>query len=134
MISLLIAEHGDLQIGRNKMAKENQKEVFYVGLNDPRGVRKNVLESTRDLIQTIKSQDNLKQIRTQKFMLIEELKNQMVQVDNLMNRLKRALPSSRDKEQSIPMPKKKINAPRKIKDIDKLEAELADIEAKLSGM
>jgi len=118
------------------MEKENQKEVFYVGLNNPKEIRKSVLESTRDIIQVIKTQDSLKQIRTKKYVLIEELKNQMVQIDNLMNRLKRALPSSREKEQTSPSisNKRRIEAPRKIKDIDKLEAELADIEAKLGEL
>ncbi|MBW2986943.1 hypothetical protein KY336_00180 [Candidatus Woesearchaeota archaeon] len=124
-----------------KKKEKKEKEVFYVGVSDPAELRKDVLESIKDIIVIMKTYENFKAIRVAKAKQVAHLKEIIAQIMLLNNKLKRELPKTRIRakpekeikafemkkiEKKVPVHKKKMS------EIEKLETELADIEKKLT--
>jgi hypothetical protein len=125
------------------MAKQkvpDKKEIFYVGVTDPTEVRRNLLESTRDIVIFLRTYENFKRIRAEKVREIEKLKLQIQEITRILNKLRRDLPKTRLREKAEEIVEKggrkpvvKISQPRKTEgsDVDRLEQELNAIEEKL---
>jgi len=119
--------------------KQNQaKEIFYVGLRDPTEVRRNLLESSKDIVVFLKTYENFKQVRIQKIEEINKLKGQIQQIAKLINKLRRELPKTRLREKSEEAVRqggvRKISIPPRKQassDVEKLQSELSAIEEKL---
>ena len=123
------------------MEKEQEKEIFYVGIKDPRELRRALLESTKDVVVFLKTYDNLKSIRLKKFEETQKLKLVVEELSRLMAKLQRELPKTRlrivseekarkAKSTAKQKPKPKVSA----SDVEKLELELKDIEEKLKSL
>jgi len=119
------------------MAKKEQEEVFYVGLRNPKDVRRYVLESTRDLVLLLRSFESLKHIRMQKVELQQNVQKEIAAIKKLVLQLKRNLPQTRLREE-VEKPKKKekqatshVLKKHYASDVERLEAELTAIEEKL---
>jgi hypothetical protein len=122
-----------------KKKKEQGKELFYVGVRDPTEVRRNLLESSRELVVFLKTYENFKRIRIQKVEEINKLKLLINQISRTINKLRRDLPKTKLREKSEETIKKGgerriVKMPVKVKamsDVERLESELTDIEEKL---
>jgi hypothetical protein len=64
------------------------EEIFYVQIENAREFRKNSLEATRLVIQTLQSLDRLKKIRARKADVIKRLTDLMVEIDKLCEEVK----------------------------------------------
>ncbi|MBW3013377.1 hypothetical protein KY325_04240 [Candidatus Woesearchaeota archaeon] len=124
-----------------KKKEKEEKEVFYVGVTDPAELRRDVLESIKDIITILKTYENFKSVREEKAKQTLKLKDLVAQITLLINKLKRELPKTRIRakpEKEIKAIERKeevkmVQVPRKkMSEIEKLEAELTDIEKKLS--
>ncbi|MBW2963404.1 hypothetical protein KY306_01360 [Candidatus Woesearchaeota archaeon] len=54
-------------------AQPEKKEIFYVGVQDPVEVRRNVLEVSRDMVQFLQQHQKLTSVRNEKTEAIKHL-------------------------------------------------------------
>ena len=66
---------------------------FFVGIYDPQDVRRNVLESSKEVVNSLQSHDSLKSIRRNKLKCYKEMRQIMVELDFLVNKLEKSLPN-----------------------------------------
>jgi hypothetical protein len=97
---------------------------FFVGIYEPIDVRRTVLESSKEIVESLQSSTNLKKIRKEKLLLYEEMRQIMSEIDMLVTRLNKKLPKSHLRKKDI---KKEI--PPEIK---KLEKQLRNIETEFN--
>ena len=116
--------------------KEDQPEVFYVGVSQPTEMRRNVLEAMKDTILVLKTYERISQKRTAKVEKILKLKTVVGEIDLLLNAVKRRLPKTRVRAQTAEdqTPRAKTRTVPRLGEIERLEQELGSIEEKLGKL
>ena len=106
-----------------------KEKPLFVGVEDSKGIRMSLLESSRDIVKTLQAFENLRATRIEKVEKIMLLKNTIKEIEDIKNMLNEKIPDyglSIKKEKSSPKTKEKTD------EIKKLEQELSYIEEKLS--
>lgn len=142
------------------MAKkeEEKEEVYYVGVKDPVEIRRSLLESSREIVQYLQRAERFKATRSEKAEEFAKLKETMRELNSLMRKLRTALPKTKIRarlhkheeevlkeeliEKNIEAAKEKGKVeeekikekPAGISELEKLEAELGEIESRLTKM
>ena len=80
---------------KTKKVKPEKKEIFYVGVQDPVEVRRNVLEVSRDMVQFLQQHQKLTSVRNEKTEAIKHLRQDVSELKTLINKLRRALPKTK---------------------------------------
>ena len=125
--------------------KENSNEMYFVEIKDSANVRREVLESLRDIIGILQRFEQFKHIKHEKYEQIQKLRLLMRQANKLMGNMKSYLPAANfkapaeTKPEPAPKPSKKGKKKGKEKkpahkpmtELDRLQAELGAIEGKL---
>jgi len=112
---------------------------YFVRINDARGVRRRILESSKEMLYALKGHYRMLELRDKKREAAEELRATMNGLAELSTRLQALLPveSLKEIEQYLPKrrkaPKRKeAEAPETPKDdVGRLEKALANIEERL---
>ena len=126
-----------------------KEELFFVEVRDPNNVKKNILESLKDIVQSLQKFERFKEIRYQKMESINKLRKDLRDMNKMISDLKGFLPEARLREvklnpvlreapktRSSRKPKKEITeqANKPGSELQKLESELSAIEEKLKGL
>lgn len=137
-------------VKRRKAKKLPEKaEVYYMGIPNPVEIRKNILESARDMVQFLQMFEKFRIIREEKKQASALLKKHVRELTTLTNKIKTMLPKTSLRTKSKKIEPEKIEkvetiealkeAPQKselpdidVDDIEELETELRDIEDKLN--
>ncbi|MBW3014979.1 hypothetical protein KY330_01000 [Candidatus Woesearchaeota archaeon] len=138
--------------------KETKKEIFYVGVKDPIEIRRTLLESSKEMVHAMQRYERFKEVRKEKIDEVQNLKEIISEIKKLANKLKQLLPETElrikaNKEKVNMLKKKSANKqkteikkaqviekplvmpkPRATSELEKLEAELANIENKLGKL
>ena len=137
------------RLGKMK-EKEQSNELFFVQVKEPSEVRRNILESLREIIEVLKRFEKFKRIRHEKLENINKLRGLLRETNKVFGTLKSKLPqtnlratvageapkhpkkhhkkSKKAKVVEEKMPKKEIT------EADKLEEQLSVIESKLKSL
>jgi len=113
---------------------KDQDEVFYANIESSVEVHRSILESSKNVLSSLKKYEAFRQIRKYKIEYLMQLKHVMGEINLLANRLRRELPktglraAAKKKASELTPPKTR---PRPKADIDRIEEDLDDIEAKL---
>jgi predicted nucleic acid-binding Zn-ribbon protein len=118
---------------------EEPKSQFYVSVDNPSELHRAVLLASRETLLILKNLERIKHIRDQKNQTITKFNAEVTALRAQVNRLIKELPKyHQQKETHSKKPTKvtlpKIEAPKPITEIDKLESELSAIEQKLSSL
>lgn len=127
--------------------------VVYVGIEEPINLRRALLESSKSMVHLLRGQQNVAQLRAAKHKSVEDLRNILAQINELVTQAKQLVPPR--ETINLPMPEKEEKA-EKVKvvkakakpvpvkkpklavrveaHVDKLERELQDIEKKLKTL
>jgi len=114
---------------------------FYVGVKEPVSLRRNLLESSKSIVQSLKDYEKLKSIREERHEKILEFKNKIDEMTILLSDLKEHLPRHglregvyvKNKTEKTKKGKtKKVEI--KTNEIEMLENDLAEIESRLGSM
>ncbi len=132
------------------VAKAREPE-YMVQLSDPKMVRKDLLESLREIIIFMQGYEKFRKVQEEKIKIFHALKNDVKELSNIVEfKLKRRLPKGKlrpvtgegpmpslpeTEEEKPEVPVERRTAPVKAKpmpnDLDELEAQLQDIEGQL---
>ncbi len=120
--------------------------TYFVRIDNPSDLRRQILENSKSVIESLKRIEKIRDIRADKYNNIVKLKEILSELFELTSRLRSSLPQPK----MSPVIKKKVfkkaaektqttavrpAAPKaKSNDLDKLESELSDIESKLSKL
>ncbi len=126
------------------MAKSEKEKKFYVALNNPVGVRRTILEASKDIIKSLQRYEKSKEIRKQKIEAIFEVRKLIRDIKKLTSSINSKLPylpkvqkrkekKKVEKEKIAPELKKELEKV-KATDLKKLEDELKNIETELSKL
>jgi len=118
------------------MAKKEQQDEYFVGLTSPDDVKRGVLESSKELLGSMKGVENLKDIREEKKEEIANLKKIVKSSSLLMSKIKNRLPkvhplikkTEKEEEPAVSRPV------RMVSEVDRLQSELDEIEKKLNSL
>ena len=141
--------------------KEVKKESFYVGLKDPIEMRRTILESSKEVVQYLQRFERFKKVRSDKAEEIAKLKVITADASKLIRKLKSELPKTslraplhnhelkekksqviaqiKEAQENQPLdlkqqePKKKAKE-KEMTELQKLEAELSEIESRLVNL
>jgi len=111
--------------------------VVFVSVNTPLNLRRNVLESSKEVIECLKRYESLKIIRKEKHDNIMKFKEDTEEVLNLISKLNSVLPAIKiEGEKPILEKKEFFKELRSVPttEIEKLQYELDDIESKLNSL
>ncbi|MBD3203322.1 hypothetical protein GF327_03450 [Candidatus Woesearchaeota archaeon] len=111
---------------------KEQNQDFFVGVDNPMDIRRNLLESSRELIQTLQSYEKIKKIRELKIKRIKQLRTVGKELDMLFSKLKDTLPKTHLRAKVVEPAKTKIKKKKGINTLDNLEVQLKDIEREIS--
>ncbi|MBW2998621.1 hypothetical protein KY321_03710 [Candidatus Woesearchaeota archaeon] len=113
-------------------------EENYVGIRNPVEIRRSILETSKDVISNLKTFEELREIRIEKFSLIEEYNSELEDLKKLIAKLKRIFPKNKISVDNKPKEVKKKVVKQKVipepKDLSDFEDELDSLEEKLSLM
>lgn len=134
-----------------KMEKES-KDIFFVEVSGPGEVRRNILESLKDIVETLQRFEKFKQARKEKLHSVSKLSSDLKGINRMLSNLKAAVPETKLreikikavlKEEKKEKPKKRGHGkkhkeaePRQkpLTEVERLESELGAIEEKLRGL
>ena len=129
--------------------KEQPHSVFFVEITDPEGLRRNILEVIKDIIQNLQRFERFKSMRREKTESIKKLKSNIDEMHKLFLDLRHSLPETKirpviERAEIQPARKaeiKEVRAPKKtahkessLSELGKLQDELSSIEKKLEGL
>ena len=132
--------------------KQQSDELFFVQVKDPNEVRRNILETLKEIVEVLQRFEKFKHVRHEKIEKINHLRVLIKQANKILGDLKAKLPQtnlramvakeiSRLPKKTHHKGKKKIieektdKAPkREMTELDKLESELSAIEGKLKSL
>ncbi|MBU0471238.1 MAG: hypothetical protein KKF65_01340, partial [Nanoarchaeota archaeon] len=124
-------------------------ETFFRKIEEPNQARRKVLESSKSIIQNLKSYQKILQIREQKTEKIRELKIELKEINLFLDKLKDSFPTelitkfeeeeSKKKEKVVVSDKKSKKTTKKSKKVSQKErvvepSELTKLENKLSDI
>ena len=126
-------------------------ELFFVQVKEPNEIRKNILETLRDIVEVLKRFEKFKYIRHEKIENINKLRGLLRETNKMLGTLKAKLPQTSLRatvvKETTKQPKKihhkkgkkskvvEEKMPKKeMTEVDKLEAELSAIESKLKSL
>ena len=115
------------------MAKLSEEKELFIGIKKPKELRKELLESLRDTINLLKKSEDMKKARAERYEAVAELRGAMNDVALDLAKLEQMLPKyTFEKPKVEEGAKEKKEKPRaKEEEIELLERELAEVEAKL---
>lgn len=131
------------KIKASAKSKEKTKEPLFVGISNPVLVRRNLLLSSKELIDALKRQEGLVDLRLRKENYLVEFKRIADELVVLNKKLRTHLPKVplREKEVRHVIPVRALSEgpeapilPRKSSHIELLEKELSRIESKLDAL
>jgi len=123
------------------VSKKKVETPYFIGLNDPIEIRKNLLEPTREVIQFLQSYEQFKKIKEEKTQTILQLKEDFRLIKASINALRRQLPRGKIKlEKPSENIKEEVQKERKkpvkktLTELDALDQELGNIEQTLGNL
>jgi len=132
-----------------------KEEALYVGVQSPIELRKVILEATRDAVEMLQNYEKFRAVKEEKVKTVAQLQDQIKELARLINKLKLELPKidvriKLHKEEEMieaekrvakeaGKPKKKTvkskeavpKRTKELSELEKLEAELTNIEQRL---
>jgi len=120
--------------------EKESKNIFFVEIHDSEGVKRNVLESLKDIVESLQRFEKFKETREDKINQINNLGKIVKEINKLVPRLKNSLPDA--KIRVVKTGKPKHHAKKKpeemgeeakeepVTELQKLESELSEIEGK----
>ena len=72
--------------------KEQKKSSFYVGIKNPRELRRNTLEASKSVIAAIQKQQRILDIQKEKNILKKKLKDDIAELKMLFSKFEKILP------------------------------------------
>jgi len=135
-----------------KMEK-TEEQTFFVEVREPDDVRRNILESLKDIVESLHRFEKFKEIRKEKMYNINKFRGTIKKINRHVSNLKNALPESKLRNIEVKSVLKEGNKPtvhhRKQRhkkreeeveeqkpktELERLEAELGAIEDKLGSL
>ena len=130
--------------------KQNN-ELFFVQIPEPSEVRRNILETLKEILSTMQKFEKFREIRHKKLENIHKLRTGLRQANKMIGDLKSKLPQTdlkavvlkEPKPQTEKVPKQKTDSVQKqepkpkkkeLTELERLESELSAIEGKLKNM
>lgn len=129
---------------------EQNNELFFVQLKQPSEVRKNILETLREILEILQKFEKFKRLRHEKLENVNKLSNLLKETNKMFGALKLRMPQTSLRtniaRQTAPQTKKIVAKKKKkdatakkpvkrhISEVEKLETELSAIEGKLKGL
>lgn len=116
---------------------DNKEEGFFVGINNPIDVRRNILECSREMIKTLQSIEKIGVIRVEKVKRIQQLKTVARELDLLVTKLRNNLPKTHLRAASQEAPNSRIKlskSPDTVGELQELEGQLGALEAEISRL
>jgi len=141
------------------VVEKKENDIFFVGIKDPVEIRRSILESLKGTVEDLQRFERFRAIREEKAGAVIVLKSQVRELVRMTNKLRAEIPKSdlrvklgaehaaieAEKQKAVKKEKKakKVEAkpveevrakPKELSELEKLEAELSSIEAKLGKM
>jgi len=119
------------------MVKEKltDDELFYVGIVDPRHMRRSILEAEKELILNLKRFDGYKKLRDEKMANMFDLSKIFNEINLLNTKLRKSLPRTGIRPSSSWRNKlKRVNVSPNKDRLKQLESELDNVEGKLGEL
>jgi len=113
-----------------------EEETYYVNVREPSESRRNLLETSREIVLALQKYENFKLSRVKKHNLVDLLRKNFREINDLILRLRKEMPQVKARKR-IPEREEKPKAlPRipKKNDLDDLERELSLIEGRLKSL
>lgn len=113
---------------------------FYVGIQNSKDFRRNLLESSKTVVSILKRYHKIKAIRLLKKEKLKILKNHLDDITKLVNHLDDAMPdmgiraTAPKAQRVVPLEQVKVPVAKSHSDLDKLEAQLKEIDARLNNI
>jgi hypothetical protein len=123
------------------MKKKASPSTLFVELPDHSGVRRDVLMSTKDVLDALKRYEEYQRIKSEKMQALAELRRTVSQISTLNRKLKSKLPktqirvpevSTREREELFTGPSPQLARPKS--KLDSLQEELEKIESRLGAL
>jgi len=108
-------------------------ENFFFKIEDAVEFRRNILESSRLILEKLKRYEDFGEFLEQKKLLINDLKKKVEEINNLIGGLQKELPASR-LGVSIKKEKPKLVLSVKPSKLEELERDLEEIESRLKRL
>lgn len=133
--------------------KQQGSDLFFAQVKEPNEVRRNILETLKEIVEVLQRFEKFKRIRHEKLEKIHQLRGLIKDANKMLGNLRlkmpqtnlRAAPAAENPAHKKPRHKKKKKAkseeanpekkPKKeMTELEKLEAELGAIESKLKSL
>ncbi len=128
---------------KKNVKEQESNELFFVQIREPSEVRRNILESLKEILEMLQRFEKFKHIRHDKLMKIQKLRVLMRDTNKLMGELKTKLPQTslrgvavKETKPTKKPAKKRESQPQQEKkktELERLQTELSAIENKLKS-
>ena len=85
-----------------------KQNVFFVGIKEPAEVRRAILESSKEALQSLQQYEKFKSVRIEKTKEILRIKRIFKELDNLVLKLKAKIPKTDLRVRTAEKPKAKV--------------------------
>jgi len=119
-----------------------KEESYFVGVSDPIEVRRNILESSKNMIHVLQKYERFKTLREKKIENITRLNQTIKEINTLISKLKAELPKppkrkkafKEEKEEEVKGKPTERKPTKEKSELEKLEEELNKVEEKLTHL
>ena len=120
------------------MLFRSKSDDFFVSIADPSGVQVPLLESRRDLFESMRLFSQLRDIRKQKMVYKAKLRRQVAEITRHINAIRSSIPDVTLEDESVPESKVASSSPKQerkpVTDLGKIEDGLREIEQRLAKL